>query len=283
MIGIIGAKGFVGSYLKIDGAVTFDRNNINVLDKESLKKLAGIDTLVYLVKGETEVITKGLENTLETAEKVGVKKVIYLSSIVVFGENPQKGITDDSPIKLKHNDPYAQAKADAELIVERYRKKMNIIIIRPGYVYGEGGFDHTVHFLNQIKENNVYLPYNGVGAFNGVYVGNLAHLIKLAIDSDIKNENFNAVDGFSLIWRDLFEAYAVKLGKHIDEINRNNVEIIDSKWLFRIKRRFNEKVVHKSFTDVYNWSYHFNINKAKSLLSYNPIYSFQEAMDNIHA
>jgi len=285
MIGIIGSNGFVGSHLKIDNAVCFDRDNINVLDKSSLGKLSGIDTLIYLVKGNREVITKGLENTLEVAERVGVKKVIYLSSIVVFGENPQEGINDDSPLKLKQDDEYAQAKVDAEAIVEKYRKNMNIIIIRPGYVYGEGGLDHTIFFLNQIKKKDIYLPYNGMGAFNGVYVRNLVHLIKLAIDSDVKNENFNGVDGFSLIWRDLFESYARKLDTHIDEINKNNVEIINSKWIFRIKRLLypKRKFVSKSFTNVYSWNYHFKMDKAKSLLNYSPVYSFQEAMDEINA
>ena len=318
-IGIIGANGFVGRHLIEDvrnnypqyDIVAFVHNieaggsgflgqvksirEIDVLNKESLvKKLQDIDILVYSVKGDNKTIVEGLENTLEIVEKLRIKKIIYLSSIVVFGNSPEKEINEDSPLLMEQDDLYNMAKVQAEIIVDRYRKNgiLNIITIRPGYIYGEGGLDHTIYFLDQIKSDfkNFYLPIKGRGIFNGVYVKNLVRMIMLVIQSQVENKNFNGLDGFLKTWYDLFRAYAGILGKDIDKllIKDDSSIIVVSKNIFsritaKIKKAFspNKILISEENYETYSCQRYYGVGKAKEILNYFPPFSFQAAIENI--
>jgi nucleoside-diphosphate-sugar epimerase len=284
-MGIIGSNGFVGSHLTEILNPTNKFENINVLDlKENI--FDGIDVLVYLVKGNRGVIVNGLENTLQKALRSGVKKIIYLSTIAVFGNIIDEGINDGSPLLKNQIQEYQSSKVEAEEIVNKFRKKgLNIIILRPGYVYGENGIEHTINFF-RLLEDGFYPPENGRGILNAIYVKNLCHIIKLAIDSNIKNEDFNAVDGFEITCKDLFDGYKKILNKKLKKrrkfiIVRNN---LISKIVSRIKKFIFPERILISYID-YFWylcRYQIPAHKLENLLKYKPIYSFDEAMNNIN-
>lgn len=319
-IGIIGSNGFVGHHL-IDEilikhpeyeVVAFvynpkrykinflnkvkDIRELDVLDIKSLQcGLFDIDILVYSVMGSSEAIIQGLENTLKIAERFKTKKIIYLSSIVVFSDNPKEGSNDDSSLLLKQDIEYNRAKVQAEFIVDCYRKRktLNIITIRPGYIYGENGLGHTIYFLKRIKYDfgNFYLLNEGKGVFNGIYVKNLTHLIMLAIKSQVKNENFNAVDGYRLTWYDLFENYAKILNRDINscvKYKSEDILVIKNNLISKVKNRILKKIffpkklmISGGEYDLYFCQHRYKMSKAKSLLNYNPLFSFQDAIKNI--
>jgi nucleoside-diphosphate-sugar epimerase len=318
-IGVIGANGFVGMHLveeicnnypqydvvafvyKINSGKTGfsarvkEVREIDVLNKEALpEKLQGIDILIFSVKGDNKTIVDGLKNTLESIKNTAIKKIIYLSSIVVFGENPSEDTNDDSPLLQIQGNEYNMAKVKAENYVEAFRKDgINIITIRPGYIYGENGLDHTIYFLNQIKEEfrNFYLPNKGKGIFNGVYVKNLVHMIMCAVESNVKNQNFNGVDGFKKTWYELFESYSQFLNKDIDKLilnsERRGVIIVGnniiSRIIAKIKKAFfpGRILISKEIYDIYSCGHYFTAKKAESLLGYKPAFSFAKAMENI--
>ena len=283
-IGVLGANGFVGSHL-IETLKSINKfENIDVLNlpKNIFKN---IDVLVYLVKGNKEVIVNGLENTLKEALGSNVKKIIYLSTIAVFGNIINEGINDESPVLKNQKQEYQNSKVLAEEIINKFRKRgLNIIVLRPGYIYGENGVEHTINFFKML-ENGFYPPMNGKGILNAIYVKNLCHMINLAICSDIKNENFNAVDGFKTTCKDLFDGYIkildkkVKIKKFIIVKNK-----LTSKIASRIKKFiFPERIL--IFYIDYLWylcNYQIPNNKAELMLKYKPIYSFEEAMNNIN-
>ncbi|MCK5896478.1 MAG: NAD-dependent epimerase/dehydratase family protein [Cocleimonas sp.] len=104
-----------------------------------------------------ETNVEGTLNLAKQAAKAGVKRFIYLSSIKVNGEftQPQHPFTaNDLPHPVG---AYAQSKYEAEQALQALAKQTNIeiVIIRPPLVYGEGV---KGNFLTMMKWLNKGIP-----------------------------------------------------------------------------------------------------------------------------
>ncbi len=96
---------------------------------------AGLDTFV-----ETNV--KGTERVLKSAAHYRVRRVVYLSSLAVYGlaeagrRIDEKTAFDSAP---EHRDAYSRTKIAAdELAISFGRQNLPLTILRPGIVYGPG-------------------------------------------------------------------------------------------------------------------------------------------------
>jgi nucleoside-diphosphate-sugar epimerase len=97
----------------------------------------------------------GTINVFEAARLLGVRKVVFFSSIGVLPPRRYEPIDVDHPIILGRNGPgtgsYGAAKASGELFAYAYNQAydLDIRIIRPSAVYG---FGMPWHSANNIKE-----------------------------------------------------------------------------------------------------------------------------------
>ncbi|WP_109832428.1 NAD-dependent epimerase/dehydratase family protein [Reichenbachiella versicolor] len=121
----------------------------DLLDSRSLKKaLQGIDVVYHLAAKATSPFanvnlhfyeqinnwgTAELSYAIEESDSV--KKVIYLSSMGVYGFSNDE-LTEDSPVNPSSF--YAISKQRGEEHIQRLDKKFNPIILRCGNVYGYG-------------------------------------------------------------------------------------------------------------------------------------------------
>ena len=121
-VAIVGGSGFVGSYLancfKKGGIIfnTYDidvTNELNMMyldveDIDSLEQLSHASTIINLaavhrddvrpVSRYDDVNVKGAKNICEVASKHGVNKIIFTSSVAIYGFAPED--TDESELKL---------------------------------------------------------------------------------------------------------------------------------------------------------------------------------------
>lgn len=91
-----------------------------------------------------QINVKSTELLLEQARKLGFKKFIFISSIIVYEHFTAPSGTlfsEDMPYESKNLTDYARSKIEAEKIVQHYYKKYKIpaVIIRPGALFGPGG------------------------------------------------------------------------------------------------------------------------------------------------
>ncbi len=84
-----------------------------------------------------EVNAQGTVNVLEACRLSGVPRLLFTSSLTVFGEGETER-SEDSPFAPRH--PYAAAKAGAEYAVRQYARQYGLaaLILRPTLVVGEG-------------------------------------------------------------------------------------------------------------------------------------------------
>lgn len=145
-----------------------------------------------------EVNTLGTLNIAKQAAQAGVKRFIFISSIKVNGEStsnrkPFTALDAPSP-----EDPYGISKAEAEIALLELGKQtgMEIVIIRPPLVYGEGVKANFAALLKLVSKG-LPLPFRCIAKNKRsmVSVYNLVDLIKTCIDHpSAANQVFLASD-----------------------------------------------------------------------------------------
>ena len=181
---------------------------IDIREAEKVKQFVGlfnIHTIVHLasfprqkaVKQNpsvaSEVMVTGLINLLEAAVRHRVKRFVYISSSMVYGDF-ENNVTEDTPC-----DPIGQygiMKYMGEKLVQDYSRQFGFdyTIIRPSAVYGELDIEDRVvskFILNAIREEPV-VPRGPYEVLDFTHVDDVALGIAQATASEAaKNKIYN--------------------------------------------------------------------------------------------
>ncbi|MFZ4059129.1 MAG: NAD-dependent epimerase/dehydratase family protein, partial [Ferruginibacter sp.] len=165
-----------------------------------------------------KINVEGTRNVLMACQKHKVKRVVYLSSVVVHGDKIFDGM-DENTSFASYGDAYADAKIEAEKVFWELIKEYNLegSVVRPTYVWGPLSQYYSIDYVQQMKKKTFYLVDNGEHDCNAVYVDNVVDLTLLcAHHPKAVGEAFNATDGEQLKWKDFFAFYANMLNTKIE-------------------------------------------------------------------
>tara|TARA_Y100001958_G_scaffold159888_1_gene163978 strand:+ start:15514 stop:16467 length:954 start_codon:yes stop_codon:yes gene_type:complete len=218
MIKIIGGSGFIGSRLKsilnnyviLDKSIENNTSNNFYCDITVPSSIEGMinknDTVILLAaehKDNVKPISKyyetnviGTKNILNEMDKVGCKRLIFTSSVAIYGLNKNNPSENYKADPFNH---YGKSKYQAEnIIMEWYNVEPNskfVTIIRPSVVFGEGNRGNVYNLLRQIYIGKFILIGNGKNKKSMAYVGNLVDFIKFKINDPLGNfEIYNYTD-----------------------------------------------------------------------------------------
>jgi nucleoside-diphosphate-sugar epimerase len=159
----------------------------------------------------------GTSNLAQQAARAGVKRLVYVSSVKVNGEQTietQRFAESDGP---NPQDPYAVSKWQAEQALRRIAREtgLEIVIVRPPLVYGPGVKGNFISLLAAI-DKGIPLPLAGAkNARSLVYVGNLADaLIACATHPAAAGQTFLVSDSEDVSTSVLVEKIALTLGRN---------------------------------------------------------------------
>ena len=176
----------------------------------------GVDVVIHLasfprqkvvnknpVQG-SRVMVEGLLNLLEQSVKHNVKKFVYVSSSMVYGNFNRQAMYDgiDESSDCKPMGQYGIMKLTGEWLVQDYGRqhKLDYTIVRPSAVYGPYDVEDRVisKFLTQAIQGEE-LIVNGIDdALDFTYIDDAAMGIALAaISEDTKNTVYNIARGKS--------------------------------------------------------------------------------------
>jgi len=160
------------------------------------------------------VNVEGTRTVAIAARDAGVRRFVHLSSVMVYGFHYPDGVTEDGPLRGDGN-PYCQTKIESERAVFALHDPghFEVIVIRPGDVYGPGSIPWVVRPVQLISKGIAILPDGGRGAKNHVYVDNLLDAVFLALERDRTGEAFNVTDGVSTSFGAFFEHFVRMLGR----------------------------------------------------------------------
>lgn len=222
-IALIGASGFVGTRLLdlLNGSTEYELKNIDLLpshffneiteigdvrDVEQMKqKLNGADVVVLLAAQHRDDVTPtslyydtnvgGMKSTLEAMEYNGIKRLVFFSSVAVYGLNKQNPNEDHQKDPFNH---YGKSKWEAEQVVQEWYKThndWNIDIIRPTVIFGERNRGNVYNLLHQISGGKFLMVGKGNNKKSMAYVGNIVAFVKYMIDNVKDGYNvFNYID-----------------------------------------------------------------------------------------
>jgi nucleoside-diphosphate-sugar epimerase len=218
---IIGGSGFVGTRLTarlLASGYTVkiaDKNDshkyprlriyADVREPETLEKaLAGSDAVINLAAEHRDDVTpkslyddvnvRGAENVCKVCTKLGINKIIFTSSVAVYGFAPMG--TDETG-KIGYFNDYGRTKWLAE---EKYREWLNsnsdnsLTIIRPTVIFGEQNRGNVYNLLRQIASGKFPMVGNGTNVKSMAYVENIAAFIEYNLDNGVGEYLFNYID-----------------------------------------------------------------------------------------
>lgn len=296
---VTGASGFVGGYLcttlvngnvQVSAVVRKANNNlknVQLIIKELnaqtnwKSSLSGIDVVIHLagrahVMKESSVdpyqVYAGINvdatrNLAEQAAESGVKRFIFLSSVKVNGESTVEFAFNESN-RPQPEDDYGKSKNEAEKVLNAIGQdtEMEVVIIRPPLVYGKGV---KANFKNLIKLSQSGFPLP-LGAIHNkrslIYIENLVDFIILCMRHPrAGNETFMVSDGDDVSITQLISSIQ-KASK-----SKSLLLPVPKSWLIFLFHLIGKR----SLSNKLFWSLQVNIDKAKTLLEWNPPFGFK--------
>lgn len=245
---MIGASGFVGTrlidLLKTDN--NYELKNVDLLpshffndvtvigdvrkQEDMDKELSGADVVVLLAAQHRDDVSPvslyydtnvvGMEVTLKAMEKNGVRRLIFFSSVAVYGLNKENPSEDHPKDPFNH---YGKSKWQAEQVLQEWHSShsdWNINIIRPTVIFGERNRGNVYNLLSQISSGRFLMVGKGTNKKSMAYVGNVVAFVKFLIEENKSGYNvYNYIDKPDFDMNELIALVEKVLNKHIPSIH----------------------------------------------------------------
>ncbi len=244
-ITLIGASGFVGTRLigllkespekyilrNIDLLASHFHNEITEIgdvriQEEMNEKLKNTDVVVLLAALHRDDVSPvslyydtnvgGMKVVLNAMKKNGIKRLIFFSSVAVYGLNKKN--PDEKHIADPFNH-YGKSKWQAEQEVQKWydsHPDWNIDIIRPTVIFGERNRGNVYNLLKQISSGKFLMVGKGNNVKSMCYVGNIVAFVKYMIDNVTTGYNvFNYIDKPDMTMNELVPLVSKVLDKRI--------------------------------------------------------------------
>lgn len=242
-VAVIGASGFIGcrtveslhlgglaavrpvvrTYASLARVSRFDLDwrVADARDRRALAAaLAGCDAAVYAVAGDPATILTTSQTAYLAAADAGVRRLVYLSSAAVHGQDPDPGTDEATPLSHRQPLPYNRAKVQAERALRRLRDRgrVELVVLRPGIVFGPRS-RWTGGLADALLAGTAYLVEGGRGICNHTYVDNLVHAIWLAATVPAADRQaLLVIDRERTTWAEFYAPIAAALGMDLSRV-----------------------------------------------------------------
>ena len=151
------------------------------------------------------------ESILSTCQETNLpRKFIYTSGVWVYGDTGY-GVRDEAS-SLNPYPPIAGRVDTERFVLSQNRSNLQTIVLRPGCVYGGSKGLTTSWFVSGTSKGGVEIIGDGSNRWAMIHVEDLAELYRLAAESSVGGEVFNATDRSRFSVRDCAEAAARAAG-----------------------------------------------------------------------
>jgi len=142
-----------------------------------------------------EVNVDGARNVCDLARARGVNKIIFTSSVAVYGFAPLG--TDELGAIAPFSD-YGRTKWEAEQIYKEWQaedqQNRTLVIIRPTVVFGERNRGNVFNLLRQIAFGKFVMVGDGLNRKSMAYVENVAAFLEYSLDFKPGVHLYNYID-----------------------------------------------------------------------------------------
>lgn len=222
-VNIIGGSGFVGTRL-VGRLIKTENLIIKIIDKSSSNEFGGLvklgdvrslEQLSSAISTESVIINlaaehrdnvtprslyyetnvDGAANVCEIARKKNIQKIIFTSSVAVYGFAPLG--TDEQGNINPFND-YGRTKWEAEKIFKEWQSEdpenRTLVIVRPTVIFGERNRGNVFNLLRQIASGKFLMVGNGLNRKSMAYVENVAAFLEYSLSFQPGIHIYNYID-----------------------------------------------------------------------------------------
>lgn len=159
----------------------------------------------------------GAQNICDWAIKINCQKIIFTSSIAVYGAddslNPEPKSEATEP---KPNTPYGISKLQAEAIHQQWQgidPENKLLIVRPGVIFGAGENGNVTRMLKAIKRGYFFFTGNQNTVKAGGYVKELSNAIVWVWQKQLQQDIPSLLFNFSMPEAPTVKDYVVTINK----------------------------------------------------------------------
>ncbi len=197
----------------------------DVRNRDSLVGLfRGVDVIINLAAQHRddvrpvslyhEVNVEGAKQVCQLAREAGVQKIIFTSSVAVYGFQPRP-VDEEGPFEPFNE--YGKTKLKAEAVYRAWAAEdpeRTLVVVRPTVVFGEGNRGNVYNLLHQIASGRFLMIGSGQNVKSMAYVENIADFLTYSLGFSRGSHIFNYVDGPDMSTRDLVTHVWHCLGKN---------------------------------------------------------------------
>jgi len=156
---------------------------------------------------------EGAANVCDAASRAGVRRIIFTSSVAVYGFHP--GPVDENGPFEPFND-YGKTKLQAEHVYLKWAAEdpsRTLVIVRPTVVFGEGNRGNVYNLIRQVASGRFLMVGSGSNIKSMAYVGNIAEFLIYVLGLGSGVHICNYVDGPDMSTRELIAQIDRALGR----------------------------------------------------------------------
>ncbi len=222
----------------------------------------------------------GTQNVMIAAADAGVRRVVHVSSIAVYGLLARSLYAEDTAL-ARAEYPYVTTKQLAEEKVQQIGvdRRLEWAIIRPGMIYGPRAGLWTKGLFQLASLRPTPFIGNGSGNAAPIYVDDVVEMLVRAATSDrAVNQIFNCVMDPSPTWREFIGAYQ-RLMHHSRWLSIPITPVYAAAAVIMLLAP--RKTVLRDLPDGLNWLTHkkrYPMDKSRLLLGWEPQVSLDEGI-----
>jgi nucleoside-diphosphate-sugar epimerase len=241
------------------------------------------DTSDALWQQVLQVNVHGSERIARLAAAAGVKRLVFCSSLRVFGFGSQMLWQEDDP--RTPGDHYGRAKALAEEALLRVAQEtgLEVVSIRPRFVYGNFDLYILPRLVRAAQRKRIPLVRGRGAICDLVYVRDCVQALRLAAEAPVAGQSYNITSGECLNLREILLEVARWLGCTVHFVELPARVLSTAVAAIELGSRLAGRTPPLSRAQLrwYRNDHHFSITKARRELGYQPRYRLPEALQEI--
>jgi nucleoside-diphosphate-sugar epimerase len=236
---ITGGSGFIGTNLVREllkeghRVVVYDKRKSeffpdrciigDIRDRESLSRaIYGVEAVYHLAAEHRddvrplslyyEVNVGGAENVVYALNQNGVKRLIFTSTVALYGLNAEE---PDENCSIRPFNDYGISKQKAELVFNEWVSTGEgrcLVIVRPCVIFGEKNRGNVYNLLKQITSKRFIMVGDGKNKKSMGYVLNLVHFLRKVLGASPGTHIYNYADKPDLSMEELVKVALKALG-----------------------------------------------------------------------
>lgn len=258
---VLGASGYIGSRVvaalaasSIYRPIAASRRAGLIVDATNsdslLPALRDVRYVVNCIAGNDRAMVRSTEVLCNTARLVPPQRIIYLSSMAVYGA--ATGSVKEERVPTAPVSGYGQAKTECERIIQKYvADGGDAVVLRPTCVFGPGSTQWTTRLARLLTAGRIGdLGNAGDGCCNLAFIDDVVAAIVAALDAQgVSGRSFNISSSSEMTWNAFLMAFAKALSATpVRRISSRRLRI-ETKLLAPV-RRIAAKAIHSPATEA---------------------------------